>query len=114
VTRGQPDGRTGPGDSQNGQGNAGAQGNNDFVYAPSFIDGQGGEQINPSSQNPDNPNDPTEQGDFISNPTGNSVVPLGSVAGAAAAQADQAMDTDRVPGALRGVIRNYFTSLQER
>lgn len=114
VTTGLPTNNPGPGDSQNGQGNDGSLANNDFVYAPSFIGGQGGQQINPSSQNPDNPNDPTEQGDYISNPTGDSMVPLGSVAGTASAQADQAMDTDRVPGSLRGVIRNYFTNLQER
>jgi hypothetical protein len=113
VTSGVPTNQSGPGDSQNGSGNNGGTANNDFVYAPTFIGGDGGDKINPESDNPLNPNDPTESGDFTSNPTGNSMLPIGDVAGQASAEADRAMDNDRVPGSLRGIIRNYFSGLQQ-
>ncbi len=85
---------------------------NDFIYAPTFIGGEGGQEINPRSGQPGSDSDPMELGEFSENPTGESRVPIRDVVGRAAAEADQAMETDRVPGALRGFIRQYFTDIQ--
>jgi hypothetical protein len=84
------------------------------VYAPSFVGGSGGNKLQPDGTSPTNGKDPLQQGEFSNNPTGESVVPLNSVVDQAAAQADRAMDLNKVPGSLRGVIRNYFTGLQEQ
>ena len=80
------------------------------VYAPSFVGGSGGQALNPTGNNDstDGQNTTQVQGP---NSTGNVTVPLSDVAAEAAGQADQAMDTDHVPGTLRGVIRQYFSDL---
>jgi len=88
-------------------------GNNDFIYAPTFIGGQGGNNIRLPDQGRTGSNDQVETGNFNNNPAGDSKVPLSAVAGAAAQQADRAMESDRVPGALRGVIRDYFSGIQK-
>lgn len=85
---------------------------NQFIYAPSFIGGDGGATLNLSSDAEPNSTDTVEQVEAVS-PEGESRVRVGSVIGLAASQADEAMDADRVPGALRGVIREYFTGLQK-
>jgi hypothetical protein len=85
---------------------------NQFIYAPSFIGGDGGEMLNLSSDAEPDSTDTIEQVEAAS-PEGESRVRVGSVIGLAASQADEAMDSDRVPGALRGVIREYFTGLQQ-
>jgi hypothetical protein len=84
------------------------------VYAPSFVGGSGGQQINPKSDKPGDNTDPVQQVNSSNTSNGQSTVPLNQVSGQAAAQADRAMDSDHVPGALRGVIRDYFTGLQDR
>jgi hypothetical protein len=84
------------------------------VYAPSFVGGSGGDKVDLKSDRPNKDTDPSQQGDFSQNPGGQSTVPIGSVAGQASSQADKAMDAERVPGALRGVIKDYFTGLQTK
>jgi hypothetical protein len=83
----------------------------DRVYAPSFIGGNGGSNINPTGAGGD-PGALTNQSTFIDPTTGNATVPLGDVVAAAAAQAASAMDADYVPIGLRGVIHDYFSGLQ--
>ena len=112
VTQGNPR-NSGPIDPNNGHSD-GKVVPYEPVYAPSFAGGQGGQQLNPKSDAQRSPNDPTIQGDNASNPNGASTVPLNAVAGQAASQADKAMDADHIPGALRGVIRDYFTGLQSK
>jgi hypothetical protein len=71
--------------------------------------------LNPKSDTNNAQSDPAVKGDFGPNPAGQSNIKLLSdVAGQAAAQADRAMDTDHIPGALRGVVRDYFTGLQSK
>lgn len=84
---------------------------NERVYAPSFIGGNGGTNINPTGAGGD-PGALTNQSTYIDPTTGNSTVPLGDVVAAAAAQAASAMDADYVPIGLRGVIHDYFSGLQ--
>ncbi|MCC7447736.1 MAG: hypothetical protein IT324_09980 [Anaerolineae bacterium] len=112
VTQGNPR-NSGPIDPNNGHSD-GKVAPYEPVYAPSFAGGEGGQKLNPQSDAQRNPNDPTIQGENASNPGGASTVPLNAVAGQAAAQADKAMDADHIPGALRGVIRDYFTGLQSK
>jgi hypothetical protein len=89
-------------------------GPSESVYAPSFVGGSGGQVLKPNNDTThNNGQDQLQTGDLANNPTGESVVPLSSVAGQAAAQADRAMDNDHVPGALRGIVHDYFTGLQQ-
>ncbi|MCC6973828.1 MAG: hypothetical protein IT322_07460 [Anaerolineae bacterium] len=97
----------------NNQRGDGRLADNRFIYAPSFIGGEGGDKIGVESDQDPGETDPTETGDFTSNPEGESKVRVRNVVGAAKKQADQAMENDRVPGALRGVIREYFSGLQQ-
>ncbi len=112
VTHGNPT-NGGPIDPNNGHSD-GSLTNNEPVYAPSFVGGSGGTQLNPSSDNPGNSNDPSQQADPNNSFAGTSTTPLSSIIGNVSAQADKAMDSDHVPGALRGVIRDYFTGLQSQ
>jgi hypothetical protein len=91
----------------------GSLANNQFVYAPTFIGGEGGQQINPDTDPNAQQTEFLEQGEFSENPGGEAYVNLNEVIPAAADQANQAMDADRVPSALRGLIRGYFTGLQQ-
>ncbi len=85
------------------------------VHAPSFVGGSGGARVSPQgSTDPNAASDAAPQDSQVDPVAGKSVVPIGQVAGQAAAQADQAMDSEHVPGSLRGVIRDYFTGLQSR
>jgi hypothetical protein len=88
------------------------KGPNETVYAPSFAGGSGGTTLNPKSDNPNANGDPSQQTNQTSTSSGQSTVPLNQVSGQASQQADQAMDSDHIPGALRGVVRDYFTGLQ--
>jgi hypothetical protein len=84
-------------------------------YDPSFVGGSGGASVSPQgSNNPNGASNAAPQGDQVNPTAGQSVVPLSAVAGQAASQADQAMDSEHVPGPLRGVIRDYFTGLQSQ
>jgi hypothetical protein len=89
----------------------GALGDNEFIHAPSFIGGEGGEQINPHSGRGSD-DDLIQAGEFVRNPTGESRLPIREAVRRAAAAASQAMESERVPSALRGLIRQYFTDLQ--
>jgi hypothetical protein len=89
----------------------GALGNNEFIYAPSFIGGEGGDQINPRSGRGGD-DDLIETGEFSQNPTGESRLPIREAVRRAIGGVDQAMENERVPSALRGLIRQYFTDLQ--
>jgi hypothetical protein len=85
------------------------------VYAPSFVGGSGGTAVNPQGSNNSTGNaPPAALGDQVNPVSGQSLQPIGNVVGLAAAQADQAMDADHIPGPLRGVIRDYFTGLQSQ
>ncbi len=86
---------------------------NDYIYAPSFVGGDGGAEVGLDGAGEPKEGDPVEEGDFTTNPYGKSGVKLGDAVGRAARQADEAMDLDRVPGALRGGIRDYFSGLQK-
>ena len=111
VTQGQQSSSSGPFNTNNGHSD-GQPTQPENVYAPSFAGGTGGQKLQlngDTSRN--NGQDPVQNGDFANNPAGQSTVPLSSVAGQAAAQADRAMDSDHVPGALRGVVKDYFSGL---
>jgi hypothetical protein len=113
VTRGDP-GNPGPVDPNMSHG-SGEVLPPESVHAPSFVGGSGGTRVNPQgSTDPNAPSNSVPQDGQVDPVAGKSVVPLGQVAGQAAAQADQAMDSEHVPGSLRGVIRDYFTGLQSR
>lgn len=94
-----------------GGGGDGTLGNNEFIYAPTFIGGEGGETINPRSGRGGD-DELIETGEFAQNPTGESRLPIREAVRRAAGGVDQALENDRVPGALRGFIRQYFTDLQ--
>jgi hypothetical protein len=96
----------------NNQRGSGTLAEHEFIWAPSFVGGEGGPAIRLRSDAQREGTAPSEQGEFTANPLGESRIRLDAVIGLAARQADQAMDADRVPGALRGVIREYFTGLQ--
>ncbi len=111
VTNVQPGNHTGPAvpGSAQGGGNVTPY---EPVFAPWFMGGSGGVPLNPPNSNTNGNGEITQvQGP---NSTGNATVPLSDVASQAASQADQAMDTDHVPGALRGVIRQYFSDLSNQ
>ena len=98
-------------DTNNGHGD-GTIINNEHIYAPSFIGGTGGAALNPDANNPNGDGGAAQSGGYQSVQTGSATVPLTSVVGAAASQADAAMDSDHVPIGLRGVIHDYFSGLQ--
>ncbi|MBO9310282.1 MAG: hypothetical protein J7551_10935 [Chloroflexi bacterium] len=85
----------------------GALGDNEFIHAPSFINGEGGEWIDLRSDEA-----LIEAGEFVRNPTGESRLPIREAVRRAAADANRAMESERVPSALRDLIRRYFTDLQ--
>jgi hypothetical protein len=88
--------------------------NNQYIYAPEFAaSGGNGPKLGLQTDKPSSENAPVQPGDQGNNPTGESKVELGQVLGQAAKQADEAMDSDSIPGALRGVVREYFTGLQQ-
>ncbi|PJF31423.1 MAG: hypothetical protein CUN51_03575 [Candidatus Thermofonsia Clade 1 bacterium] len=108
TTEGTP--ATGQAEASGGGGD-GTLGNNEFIYAPTFIGGEGGETINPRSGRGGD-DELIETGEFSQNPTGESRLPIREAIRRAVGGVDQALENDRVPGALRGFIRQYFTDLQ--
>lgn len=108
VTEGTP--QSGQAEAAGGGGD-GTLGSNEFIYAPTFIGGEGGEQINPRSGRGGN-DDLIETGEFSQNPTGESRLPIREAVRRAVGGVEQALENDRVPSALRGFIRQYFTDLQ--
>ncbi|MCS6870774.1 MAG: CvpA family protein [Anaerolineae bacterium] len=89
----------------------GSLGNNEFIYAPTFIGGEGGEVINPRHGR-GSEDDLIETGELSQNPRGESRLPIREAVRRAVGGVEQALENDRVPGALRGFIRQYFTDLQ--
>ncbi|MCC7209441.1 MAG: hypothetical protein IT323_19180 [Anaerolineae bacterium] len=96
----------------NNQRGEGGLASNQFIYAPSFVGGDGGAMVHLNSDAEPNSTDTVEQVESIS-PEGVSDLSFSELMGMAASQAGEAMDMSRVPGALRGVIREYFTGLQK-
>ncbi len=84
---------------------------NEHVYAPSFVGGTGGQSVNLPTGNSGDTQSGQPNG-YADPSTGSASVPLQNVAGAAAAQADSALDAEHVPIGLRGVIHDYFSGLQ--
>src|SRR5262249_9459646 len=109
VTTGKADPDPGAFDPNNGHG-SGQVVPYEPVFAPSFIGGTGGQTLNPNGNNNSSEGQTTIQ---VQGPItwASATVPLSDVASQAAGQADAAMDIDHVPGALRGVVRQYFSGL---
>lgn len=94
--------------------NPDGQGQGDFeqVYAPRRIGGEPGETTIELESNPDGL--PMTEGEFASNPAGQSLVPYAEVYGDYRGAANRALDSGYVPLGLRDVVREYFTSLEPR
>lgn len=100
--------------TQNNDNNADGQGEREFesVFAPRRIgDTPGGETL---FLEPDASDAPIIEGDFAQNTAGQSVVPYNQVFAQYQQAANTALNTGRVPLALRDIIRNYFSSLEPR
>lgn len=78
------------------------------VFAPNNVGGEGGDELRLQAD-PDET--PLQEGEFSSNPEGQSVVPYDQVFSSYADAASRALDSDYIPLGLRDVIRDYFTSL---
>jgi hypothetical protein len=89
-------------------------GQSDFeqVYAPRRIGGEPGDTTIQLESNPDGL--PMTEGEFASNPAGQSLVPYADVFGDYSSAANRALDSGYVPLGLRDVVREYFTSLEPR
>lgn len=94
--------------------NPDGQGQGDFepVYAPRRIGGEPGDTTIELESNPDGL--PMTEGEFASNPAGQSLVPYADVFGDYRGAANRALDSGYVPLGLRDVVREYFTSLEPR
>ncbi|PJF25768.1 MAG: hypothetical protein CUN53_11105 [Phototrophicales bacterium] len=88
------------------------QGDFEQVYAPRRIGGEPGETTIELESNPDGL--PMTEGEFASNPAGQSLVPYADVFGDYRGAANRALDSGYVPLGLRDVVREYFTSLEPR
>jgi len=94
--------------------NPDGQGEREFepVFAPRRIGNA------PSAESlflePDVSDAPIIEGDFVQNAAGQSVVPYDQVFSQYQRAANSALNTGRVPLALRDIIRNYFSSLEPR
>lgn len=60
----------------------------------------------------DDSNQPSVEGDFQENPTGESIVPYNQVFGEYSDSANQALANAYVPLGVRDVVRDYFTSIE--
>jgi hypothetical protein len=112
VTSGNPNEAAADSSKSGPQGDKGLD-SDGLIYAPSFVGGDGGEKMGLDGEGRPGDSDPLEMGDFTANPGGSTRVAIKDVAGIAAKQADEALENDRVPGALRGVVRDYFSGLQQ-
>ncbi len=94
--------------------NPDGQGQSDFeqVYAPRRIGGEPGDTTIELESSPDGL--PVTEGEFASNPAGQSLVPYADVFGDYRGAANRALDSGYVPLGLRDVVREYFTSLEPR
>jgi hypothetical protein len=113
--RGEGGGDAGPGSpagempTDNGPGDGGERDYED-VYSPQRVGGEGGEDI-------DIPGDPEAgvptgaEGDFASNPSGESNVPYNEVWTDYEDSVNQALESGYIPLGLRDLIKNYFGSL---
>lgn len=91
--------------------NPDGQGERQFeaVNVPRHIGGDMGDSV--IQLDADASNSPVKEGDFAQNPNGQVTVPYNQVYGDYRNTADHALDSGYVPLGLRGVIRDYFTSL---
>ncbi len=87
------------------------EGDYDAVYAPERIGGESSED-NQLFLEPDSSGVPSVEGEFAENPTGESSVPYADVFRDYSSAADRALAQNRVPLALRDLIREYFASLE--
>jgi hypothetical protein len=94
--------------------NPDGRGQGDFepIYAPRRIGGELGETTIQLESNPDGL--PMTEGEFASNPAGQSLVPYAEVFSDYRGAANRALDSGYVPLGLRDVVRQYFTSLEPR
>jgi hypothetical protein len=94
--------------------NPDGRGQGDFepVYALRRIGGEPGDTSIELESNPDGL--PMTEGEFASNPVGQSLVPYAEVFGDYRGAANRALDSGYVPLGLRDVVREYFTSLEPR
>ncbi len=87
------------------------EGDYDAVYSPDRIGGESSED-NQIFLEPDGGGVPSVEGEFAENPTGRSSVPYADVFRDYSSAADRALAQNRVPLALRDLIRDYFASLE--
>jgi len=100
---------TGTDDSNNPDGKG--EGDYDAVYSPERLGGESSED-NQLFLEPESGGVPNVEGEFAENPTGESTVPYGQVFREYSSAADRALAQNRVPLALRDLIRDYFSSLE--
>jgi hypothetical protein len=80
------------------------------IFSPSNLGGEGGADVGLPGQG-DPSRDPVAEGDFVENPAGEAQVPYSEVYADYADAANEALEGEYVPLGLRGLIRDYFSSL---
>lgn len=103
--------QSGSGQEAEGGNNPDGEGESNYqpIYAPQRLDAEGSTDIQLETD-PDE--QPVVEGDFQDNPFGESTVPYNQVFQDYADAANRAIESDYVPLGLRGVIRQYFSSLE--
>jgi hypothetical protein len=80
------------------------------IFAPDHLGGEGGPVVGLPGQG-DPSRDPVSEGDFVDNPAGEAQVPYSQVYADYANAANEALEGEYVPLGKRGLVRDYFSSL---